>query len=66
MNQEVIFDSIRNLIVSDFFRAVSYLHSTDIIDRDTIPSNVLVSNFHYKSYKYEESEVAFVQKTYSL
>ena len=49
MNEEVTFDSfygIGNVIVSDFVRAVSYLHIRDVMHRDTIPPNVLVSNFH--------------------
>ena len=65
MNEEVIFDSfpgIENVIVSDVVRTASYLHSRDIIHRDTIPANVLVSNFHYKSYIYEESEMGFGKK----
>ena len=31
---------------------------------DIKPANVLVSNSHYKSYKHEELEKAFLQKTY--
>ena len=52
MNEEVIFDSftvIENVIVSDVVRAMSYLHSRDIIHRDTIRANILVSNSHYKT-----------------
>ena len=49
MNEEVIFDSFENVIVSDVVHAMSYLHSRDIIHRDTIPANVLVSNSHYKT-----------------
>ena len=65
MNEEVIFHSfpdIGNVIVSDVVRAVSYLHNKDIIHRDTIPANILVSNSHYKSYKYEKSEMTFGKK----
>ena len=40
----------------------SYLHSKDIVHRDIKPANVLVSNSHYKSYKYEELEMAFAKK----
>ena len=66
MNEEVIFDrfpGIENVIVSDVVRAASYLHSRDIIHWDTIPANILVSNFYYKSYKCEESEMGFGKKT---
>ena len=60
-----VFDSfpgIGNVIVSDDVRALSYLHSRYIIHRDTIPANVLVSDSHYKSYKYKKSEMAFGKK----
>ena len=60
MNEEVIFDSfpgIENIIVTDVVRAVSYLHSRDIIHRDRKPANVLVFNSHYKSYKRGESKM---------
>ena len=65
MNEEVIFDSfsgIGNIILSDVVCAVSYLHSKDNMYRDTKPANVLVSNFHYKSYKHEESTTTFGKK----
>ena len=60
MNEEDIFDgfrSIGNVIASDIARAVSYLHSRDIV-YDIKPANVLVSNSHYKSYKHKELEMA--------
>ena len=66
INKEVIFDSftgIENVIVSDVVRAVSYLHSRDIVHRDIKPANVLVSNSHYKSYKHKELEMAGGKKT---
>ena len=66
INEEVIFDSftgIENVIVSDVVRAVSYLHSRDIVHRDIKPANVLVSNSHYKSYKHKELEMAGGKKT---
>ena len=66
INKEVIFDSftgIENVIVSDVVRAVSYLHSRDIVHRDIKPANVLVSNSHYKSYKHKEVEMAGGKKT---
>ena len=66
INEEVIFDSftgIENVIVSDVVRAVSYLHSRDIVHRDIKPANVLVSNSHYKSYKQKELEMAGGKKT---
>ena len=64
VNEVVIFDSfpgIGNVIVSDVVLTVPFLHSRDI-HRNTKPANVLVSNFHYKSYKHEESEMAFGKK----
>ena len=66
INEEVIFDSftgIENVILSDVVRAVSYLHSRDIVHRDIKPANVLVSNSHYKSYKHKELEMAGGKKT---
>ena len=65
INEEVIFDSftgIENVIVSDVVRAVSYLHSRDIVHRDIKPANVLVSNSHYKSCKHKELEMACGKK----
>ena len=56
------FPAIANVIVSDVARAVPYLHNRDIIHRDTIPANVLLSNSHYKSYKYEKLEMTFGKK----
>ena len=56
MNKEVIFDSfsgVGNIILSDVVCAVSYLHSKDNMYRDTKPAKILVSNFHYRSYKHE-------------
>ena len=49
MNEEDIFHSFPgtgNVIASDIVRAVSYLHSRDIVRRDIKPANVLVSNSH--------------------
>ena len=65
MNEEVIFDSfpgIENVIASNVVRAVSYLHSRDIIRKDRKPANVLVSNSYYKSYKHEELKMEFGKK----
>ena len=65
MNKEDIFNSFlgtANVIASDVVRAVSYLHSRDIVHRDIKPANVLVSNSHYKIYKHEELEMAFGKK----
>ena len=62
MNEEYIFVSfpgIVNAIASDVVRAVSYLHSGAIVNKDIKPGNVLVSNSHYKSYKHEELEMVF-------
>ena len=52
MNEEDIFDSlpgIGNVIASDVVRAVSYLHSRDIIHRNIKPVKISVSNSHSKS-----------------
>ena len=68
-NKEDIFDSfpgIGNVITSDVVLAVLYLHSRDIVHRDIKPANVLVSNSHYKSYKYKQLEMAFGKKIYCL
>ena len=62
MNEEDIFDSfpgIENVITSDVVLAVSYLS-------DIETAKVLVSNFHYKSYKHNELEMAFGKKIYCL
>ena len=62
MNEEDIFDSfpgIGNVITSDVVLAVSYLS-------DIETAKVLVSNFHYKSYKHKELEMAFGKKIYCL
>ena len=64
MNKEYVFDSFRGIetiIVSDIARAVSYLHSRDIV-YDIKPGHVLVSNSHYKSYKHKELEMASGKK----
>ena len=64
-NKEDIFDSfpgIGNVIASDVVLAVSYLHSRDIVQRDVKPTNILVSNSHYESYKYTQLEMAFGKK----
>ena len=65
MNEEDIFDSfpgIGNVMASDFVCAVSYLHNRFIVHKDIRPTNVLVSNFYYKSYKHKELEMAFGKK----
>ena len=63
MNKEDILDSfpgVGNVIASDVSRAVSYLHSRDIVQSDIKQANFLVCNSHYKSYKQEELEMASV------
>ena len=65
MSEEDIFDSfpsIGNVIASDVVRAVSYLHSSDIVHRDIKPANLLVPNSHCKSYKHEVMVMAFGKK----
>ena len=62
MNEEDIFVSFPgngSVIASDVVRAVSYIHSGDIVQRDMKPAIVLVSSSHLKSYKQEELEMAF-------
>ena len=65
MNKEDIlasFPGVGNVIASDVSRAVSYLHSRDIVQSDIKQANFLVCNSHYKSYKHEELEMAFSKK----
>ena len=77
MNEKDIFNSfpcIGNVIASDVVCAVSYdetitiivpwsyLHIRDTVHRDIKPTNVLVSNSHYKSYKHEELKMVFGKK----
>ena len=51
--------SFGNVVASDVARAVSYLGSRDIAYRDIKSATIFVSSSHYKSFKYEELEIAF-------
>ena len=65
MNEEGIFDSfhaIKNIIASNIVRAVSYLHSRDIVRKDIKPAKVLMPSSHCKRYKHQELEMAFDKK----
>ena len=69
MNEEDNFDSfpdIGDVITSVIVRTLSFLHSWEIVRRDIKPENVLVSNYHYKSYKHEELEMAFGKNLLSV
>ena len=50
------FPCIGNQITTDVINALSYLHENNTVDRDIKPSNVIVSNSHYRSCR--ESELA--------
>ena len=67
MNEKDIFDSflgIANVIASGVVCTMSYLHIRDILRKDIKPANVLMSNFHYNSYKHVELEMAVGKKNY--
>ena len=42
---------------------MSYLHNRDIVHSDINPANVLVSNYHGKSYKHKELGMTFDKKS---
>ena len=69
MNEEDIFVSFPgngSVIASDVVRAVSYIHSGDIVQRDMKPAIVLMSNSHLKRLQTRRTGNGVWQITYCL
>ena len=66
MKNSVHYISFGNVIASVVVRAVSYLHSRDIANRDIKPGNILVFSSHHKSFKHEELKMAFGKNLLSV
>lgn len=53
------FPVIGHIIASQMSKDIAYMHSIDMVHRDTKPSNILVTNHHYVDLKYDELEKAY-------
>ena len=56
------FPNLLNFVAKGIFTNLAYLHENNIVHRDVRPSNILVSNTHYRSEESTKREELFAEQ----
>ena len=56
------FPNLLNFVAKGIFTDLAYLHENNIVHRDVVPSNILVSNTHYSSEESTKREELFAEQ----